>query len=107
MSWWHWLIVHLSQETGTSNASSRAYDFWSGFGSDLGEVALVGGIVSLVRQKNCHVHHCLRLGKHNVDGTPFVVCAKHHPDVPGKVHVHHLTPGRHALRDKSGKFKPR
>lgn len=83
MNPWHWLIVHLSQQTGTSNSSSRAYDFWSGFGSDIQEFAILGLVFGAFRKHNCHVPRCLRLGHHRLaDGTP--VCRKHHPDLPDK-----------------------
>ncbi len=71
-----WLLHIL----GLDNLSGRWYAFWSGFGSDLGEVAIVGGLVSLVRHRTCHVHRCWRLGRHQVAGTPHVVCRRHHPD---------------------------
>lgn len=75
---WRWTIVHLSQESGSSNASSRAYSFWSGFGSDIGEVVIIGGLIQLVRHHNCHVQGCWRIGR-KVDGTPYVACPTHHP----------------------------
>ena len=59
---WTWLFVHLSQETGTSNSASRAYDFWSGFGSDLGELTLVGAVVGsaygFYRSHQCQNANC-------------------------------------------------
>ena len=89
--WFHQIIVHLSQETGTSNSSSRAYGFWSGFGSDLGELALIGGVWMGLRKLNCHVKGCWRIGHHSLEGTPYVVCRKHHPDVPDKgASLHHI-----------------
>lgn len=77
------LAVHLSQETGTSNSSSRAYDFWSGFGSDIGEAAvassIVAGIAHTARSRNCEVKGCWRLGLHTTEGG-HKVCRRHHPD---------------------------
>jgi hypothetical protein len=64
---------------GIDNLSGRWYGFWSGIGSDLGELAIVGGLVTLVRHRNCEVHHCWRLGRHPTDGG-HMVCRKHHPD---------------------------
>lgn len=84
MGWLHWLMVHLSQETGTSNAASRAYDFWSGFGSDIGEITLVAGVAAYWRKHNCHQHRCWRLSRHPVGDGTFVVCRRHHPDIQGK-----------------------
>jgi hypothetical protein len=80
----HWLIVHLSQELGISNSSSRAYDFWSGSGSDIGEIAIIGAVVGVFRKHNCHIKGCYRIGKHPLENSPFILCKKHHPDVPNK-----------------------
>jgi hypothetical protein len=67
----HWL--------GLDDGSGRIYLFWSGPGSDLGELAIIGGLVSVARRHRCHVRGCWRIGRHPVDGTVFVVCARHHP----------------------------
>ena len=74
----HWFFIH----TGTYNESGPYYGFFSGFGSDLGEVALIGSVIALFRHRNCHVQGCWRLGK-PIDGTAFLACHKHHPDHPG------------------------
>lgn len=57
---WHWVEVH----TGTVNESGPYYGFFSGFGSDIGELALVGGLVTLVRSRNCNHKGCWRYGVH-------------------------------------------
>jgi hypothetical protein len=62
----HWLYVHLG-----ISGSGPYYGFWSGFGSDIGELAIVGGIWKMV---NCHERGCWRVG-HHVEGR--VVCHKH------------------------------
>jgi len=56
------------------------YDFWSGFGADLGQIALVGAAIGLYRKHNCHVHRCWRIAKQQVEGTQWMVCHRHHPD---------------------------
>ena len=71
-----WWLLHV---LGVDNASGPAYLFWSGFGSDLGELAIVGGLVAMYRRHNCHVRGCWRIGRHPVEGTPHVVCRHHHP----------------------------
>jgi hypothetical protein len=72
----HWLLHFL----GTDSGSGPAYLWWSGFGANFGELTIVAALLALVRQHNCHVHHCFRLGRHPVEGTSFTVCRKHHPD---------------------------
>lgn len=69
---WHWLL----QVTGTANEQGHWYAFWSGFGSDIGEVAIIGGLLSVYRKHNCHDKGCWRIGRHVVDGTPR--CNRHH-----------------------------
>ena len=77
----HWLAVH----TGTVNESGPYYGFWSGFGSDLGEVTLVGtigvGVYTGVRKANCHEPGCWRIGHYPLEGTPHHLCARHHPHI--------------------------
>lgn len=82
MTWWHviqhWLAVH----TGTVNESGPFYGFWSGFGSDIGEVTIVGGLVVMVRQHQCQAHRCWRLRFHTT-AAGHAVCKKHHEQVHG------------------------
>ena len=77
----HWIQHFFGFDTGQGNAPH--YLFWSGFGSDLSELALVGAVAGLLRKHNCHVKGCPRIGRFPVDGTPWIVCRKHHPqDAP-------------------------
>ena len=69
---WHWLQHFM----GVDNGSGRWYLFHSGFGANLGELALLGGIYGLWRKHNCHTPRCPRIGRHIIDGTPW--CNKHH-----------------------------
>lgn len=71
----HWL-AHVF---GLDNLSGPLYGFWSGLGSDLGELPMLGAAVTLARRHNCHYPRCARIGRFPVEGTPWTVCAKHHP----------------------------
>jgi hypothetical protein len=62
----HWLYIHFG-----INGTGPWYGFWSGTGSDIGEVAIVGAIW---RMLNCHEPGCWRPG-HHIDG--HIVCRKH------------------------------
>ena len=73
----HWLLNFF----GISNLAGYGYGFWSGIGSDIGEIALLGAIIAVYRKHNCHVQRCWRISRHPVDGTPWVVCRKHHPAI--------------------------
>lgn len=100
----HWLAVH----TGTVNESGPYYGFWSGFGSDLGELTLVAavgtGVYTGVKKANCHAKGCWRVGHYPLEGTPYHLCAKHHPDVPqgGATHEQILEHGRRAKAAAAG-----
>lgn len=69
-----WLYVHLGIK-----GSGPWYGFWSGFGSDLAELAIIGGLVTVYRRHNCEVHGCWRLGRHRTEAG-HMVCRRHHPD---------------------------
>jgi hypothetical protein len=61
---------------GLDSASGPAYLAWSGVGSDVAELAIVGAVYGAYRKHNCHQAGCLRIGRHLVDGTPW--CNRHH-----------------------------
>ena len=89
----HWLALH----TGTLHGGPDLYyNFWSGFGSDLGEATLITavgvGVYTGVRKVNCHTKGCWRIGHHTLEGTPYILCRHHHPYVPtkGASHEHIL-----------------
>lgn len=71
-SLWHWIEVH----TGTVNEGGPYYGFFSGFGSDIGELAIIGGVITVVRRHNCHQKGCWRLGVHTT-GKGHLLCKKH------------------------------
>jgi hypothetical protein len=75
VSFWQWLAHVL----GLDNLSGPFYGFWSGVGSDLGELTIIGAAASIYWRHTCHVKRCYRIGRHPVQGTPHVVCRKHHP----------------------------
>lgn len=86
-----WLLHVL----GLDNASGPFYLWWSGSGADLGELAIVGGLVTVARKHNCHVKRCMRVGRYPVEGTVFVVCRRHHPeDSPSAERVRRLYLGK-------------
>jgi hypothetical protein len=59
----NWLILHW---LGVDNLSGPIYGFWSGFGSDVGEIAIVGVLARVARRMIMHhaqaaQHHRERL----------------------------------------------
>jgi hypothetical protein len=93
----HWIALH----TGTLHGGPDLYyNFWSGFGSDLGEATLITavglGVYTGIRKVNCHSKGCWRIGHHPLEGTPYILCRHHHPYVPnaGASHEHILAQHR-------------
>ena len=76
MTWLGWVLHWLAVHTGVENEASHYYAFWSGFGSDLSEIAIPAAAWGLFRKHNCHQRRCWRIGRHVVDGTPW--CDRHH-----------------------------
>jgi hypothetical protein len=73
----HWL-AYMTGSLNTPGAPPN-YNFWSGSGSDLGEITIIAGLIAVYRKHNCHVLRCWRLARLPVPGTPYVTCRKHHP----------------------------
>lgn len=90
MTW----LLHLLDHYGITNANCRWGAFWSGAGSDIGELALLGAALEFYRRHmTCHVdspRFCWRPGIHAVAGTPFRACKRHHPAVPDRVTAAHI-----------------
>jgi hypothetical protein len=81
--WQHW----LSHGTGSYDTPGVAhhYNFFSGSGSDISELTIAASLASstviLWRAHTCHRYWwCWRHGNYNLDGTPYKLCSKHHPD---------------------------
>lgn len=71
-----WLWHFLGFDYGLPYGHIGAYNAWSGFLSDVGEVAIVGAVYGMLRKHMCHQGRCWRIGRHVVEGTPW--CNKHH-----------------------------
>ena len=86
----YWLQLH----TGTINEPGPYYGFWSGFGSDLEEFGILGGIAAgvyqLVKKHNCHEPGCWRVGQYPAADGQFMLCYRHHPDYRTRKPTHEL-----------------
>jgi hypothetical protein len=85
----------------------RGYQFWSGFGSDFGEITLVFGVYLIWRRHVCHVKGCPRIIWKDHNG--HALCRKHHPDSPPKAEDLTRKPSRPPRPDPplSGPPRPR
>ena len=72
--------MNLAHIFGLDSGSGYWYLWWSGLGSDIAEVAIIGGLITLARKHNCHVKGCWKVGRQQVQGTTLIVCRAHHPD---------------------------
>jgi hypothetical protein len=81
-------MIHLASATSLSwywlwhPLSGPGYQWWSGLGSDLGQVTLIGLLIGAWRQVNCASSWCFRLGKHATADGHHKLCRRHHPDLP-------------------------
>jgi hypothetical protein len=93
-------LLHI---LGIDTATGPWYAFWSGIGADLGELAVIGGLIALYRRHNCHVQGCWHIGHLPVEGTPWVVCRWHSPG--GKpTHADILAAHRRHRSDEKGRL---
>jgi hypothetical protein len=76
--------------------SACGYQFWSGIGSDLGEITLVASAVAVLlffwRLFNCHADGCYRLTWHVHSDHGHPVCKVHHPHGGDRPHTIGGTP---------------
>jgi hypothetical protein len=107
---WHPLGVCVH---GPNYDACRSYNFFSGSGSDLQEVAIIFSVIAAIiaiwrfykrirPQIECHTEGCRKLGLHHVAGTHFRTCWEHHPVLSD--HPHHQVPLdviRRAHRDRT------
>lgn len=85
--WWNDFWDSVGNSFGLLNGSSFGYLWWSGAGSDIGELTILGGAVALYKAHTCHVDGCWRISrhKHTQDGQEYALCRKHHPNIPDQI----------------------
>lgn len=88
-----WLAYAFGFQNGDGNSSF--YLFWSGAGSDIGELGIIWGVLLYYRNTNCKRAWCPFLGNHEFtdpdDGITRKLCWYHHPDVQHKtLKPHHI-----------------
>lgn len=96
---WHWFLNFTG--TNIPAGGSKWYNFWSGFGSDLGEAVIIGSLIGLYQHHKCST--CWRIGHHPVAGTPYKTCHKHATQtIHDQIHKEHERkyPAQHKLLNK-------
>src|SRR5260370_17422550 len=81
-SWQFWL-AHATGSYDTPGVAHH-YNFFSGFGSDLGEYTIAAGILGHVvviwRAHTCHAAWwCWRSPRYQLGDSPHMLCHPHHP----------------------------
>lgn len=80
----HWLLHVI----GADNLSGTFYGFWSGFGSDIGEIALIGSLIELGRRaKQRHAERLAQSARHHSD--VLEQAAAHHKSLRDQAERHH------------------
>jgi hypothetical protein len=95
---WHLIQHWLAYMTGSLNTSGAPpnYNFFSGFGSDLGEVTIVAALATMYKKHSCHQRWCWRFAHYDLtspDGSiAYRLCRAHHPAHPGRRQLtrHHV-----------------
>lgn len=97
-----WLYHPLgvcAQNPHAQYVACRGYNFWSGIGSDFGEITLLATAIAAllvvwrfyINHLTCHVTTCKKPALHHVPGTAFRTCLTHHPEIPnGEITVEHI-----------------
>lgn len=100
---WHHLLAWSQNSFGfrRGDGESPHYLFWSGIGSNLAYLSIIGGVVIYYRQKNCKRKWCPLIGDYPFTnpetGISRNLCWVHHP----RVHDRTLTGAR--IREIQGK----
>ena len=75
------------------------YNFISG---PLADITLLGAGYAILRRHNCHARGCWRIGRHQVLGTTYVVCRRHHPEEsPTAEHIQAVYASRRRSREEA------
>jgi hypothetical protein len=106
----HWIAVHSGTVPlhchGVPCVEQPYYNWWSGPGSDLGELTLVTAILTpaivAARHRNCATRGCWRLTDQVIEDDRSHVkyrrCHKHHPCIPNEHTSHGIF--RHHMSDE-------
>jgi hypothetical protein len=49
IDFWHWILNFTGVNLGQDAFATHMYNFWSGFGSDITEFALVGTLIAIYK----------------------------------------------------------
>jgi hypothetical protein len=58
---WNWILNFIGVNYGQNPFATHMYNFWSGFGGDITEFALIGTLITIYRH---HLKNSRRLNRH-------------------------------------------
>lgn len=61
---WNWFLNVIGVNFGQNSFSTHMYNFWSGFGGDITEFALIGTLITIYRH---HVNSSRLFNRHLVE----------------------------------------
>ncbi len=93
-------IFHM--QTPFDPLHGDGYNFWSGVGSDFGELTIVVAILAWWRHRNCQVKRCWRIHLTQPTDAGHYVCKHHHPaHESDSLSAEYVQAAHEAARDKS------
>ena len=84
---------------------SDGYNFWSGIGSDFGEVTILIAVLAWWKHHNCQVKGCWRIHVRTPTEAGHFVCKRHHPAHEGdRLSVEHIVACHNEALAAAGKL---
>jgi hypothetical protein len=84
---------------------SDGYNFWSGIGSDFGEVTIVIAAIAWWKHRNCQVKGCWRIHLGTPTEAGHFVCKRHHPAHEGdQLSAEHVVAAHNEALAAAGKL---
>jgi len=81
IGYWHSDLASAINSPYSHPLGGLGYQFWSGIGSDIGEITIIGALFAVWSNHNCHIHRCWRLSWHpSKKYGGHIVCRHHHED---------------------------
>jgi hypothetical protein len=88
MTFWHWIFHALGFDYGLAYGHVGSYNVWSGFGSDIGELAIIGGAIEMFRRiRERHIQKLAQDARHHAE--TLEQASRHHAELKTQAATHH------------------